>query len=121
MDIGMLWMDSQKWAKPTSLRERGEFSSEMIDPQIENHEKKAGRTLASRVREAAKSYEALYGVKPNLCLVSETQIDGEAVELEGLRLEASATLLPNYFWIGRSGASPLLSEKAKLSLPKSES
>ena len=72
MDIGMLWID-------------------------EGQE----RDLASRVAEAVASYEAQYGVAPSLCLLNPSQFDEHEPELGGLRLEASPSLLPNYFWIGQ--------------------
>lgn len=73
MDIGMLWMDDGQ-----------------------------GRDLASRVREAAASYEAQYGVAPSVCMVSEGELQAGLDEVAGLRLEGSKRLLPNYFWIGRA-------------------
>ncbi len=80
MDIGMLWIDDGQ-----------------------------ERDLASRVAEAAASYEALYGVTPSLCLLSDKSLDERFVkqfdehrrELNGLRFETSPSLLPNYFWIGQ--------------------
>lgn len=73
MDIGMLWIDEGQ-----------------------------GRDLASRVREAVASYEAQYGVAPSLCLLNPDQMDENAEVFGGLRLEANPSLLPNYFWIGRT-------------------
>jgi hypothetical protein len=73
MDIGMLWMDDGR-----------------------------GRDLASRVAEAAYSYEEQYGVAPSVCMVSDAQMESAKAEIAGLRLESSPRLLPNYFWIGRA-------------------
>ena len=68
MDIGMLWIDDgEKWASPTSLRESRAFSTGTIDSQNEDYVKRARQTLASRVQEAAASYEAQYGVPPSQC------------------------------------------------------
>jgi len=87
MEFGMLWIDDgEKWAKPTSLRESEAFSR---------------RGLISRVQEAAASYEAQYGEAPSLCLLNPDQFIENEEEIIGLRLEASPSLLPNYFWIGQ--------------------
>jgi hypothetical protein len=73
MDIGMLWMDDGK-----------------------------GRDFASRVREAAASYEEQYGVAPSLCMVHEEQMRSGVDQIGGMQLESNPRLLPNYFWVGGS-------------------
>lgn len=77
MDTGMLWLD-----------DRGRLE------------------LSERVRQAAASYRAQYGMAPNLCLVSSAVLDElgyvSGQELGGLRLEASSSLLPHYLWIGQA-------------------
>ena len=72
MDIGMLWMDDGR-----------------------------GRSLDSRVREAAASYQEQYGVAPSICMVHESELKGGMYTVGEIRLESSKRLLPNYFWIGR--------------------
>ena len=72
MDIGMLWMDDGR-----------------------------GRSLDSRVREAAASYQQQYGVAPSICMVPEAELKEGLQAVGEIRLESSARLLPNYFWIGR--------------------
>ena len=71
MDIGMLWMDDGQ-----------------------------GRDLASRVREAAATYEEQYGVAPSLCMVHAEELENGLSEIGDIKLESNPRLLPNYFWIG---------------------
>lgn len=73
MDIGMLWMDDGR-----------------------------GRSLDSRVREAAASYEDQYGVAPSLVMVHAEELKKGVEQIEGMKLESNPRLLPNYFWIGGS-------------------
>lgn len=79
MDIGMLWMDDGR-----------------------------GRDLASRVREAAASYEDQYGVAPSLCMVPAEELQDGLSAIGKIKLESNPRLLPRYFWIG--GAAELVSK-----------
>ena len=87
MELGMLWIDA-------------------------GH----GGDIVSRVQEAAASYEAQYGVVPNLCLLNPSQLNENEGEMKGMRFEASPSLLPNYFWIGRTVQTTVLLENAEHSL-----
>jgi len=72
MDIGMLWIDDGR-----------------------------GRSLASRVREAAASYQQQFGLEPSLCMVHESELPAGTEAIGAIRLETNGRLLPKYFWIGR--------------------
>ncbi len=79
MDIGMLWMDDGQ-----------------------------ERDLASRVREAAASYEEQYGIAPSLCMVHIDELRNGLNKIGEIKLESNSRLLPKYFWIG--GAAELASK-----------
>lgn len=56
--------------------------------------------LEATVLQAASDYLKKYGERPTLVLVHPSLLQGAERHMGGLRLEAKATVLPNYVWIG---------------------
>src|SRR3972149_7422035 len=72
MQIGMLWLDSDRHAD-----------------------------VALRIERAAQYYRAKYGRQPNLCLVHpRTAGDQPPRQVSGLEVRTSRSILPDHFWLG---------------------
>ncbi|GEM_PF-1215359 len=56
----------------------------------------AKKSAAEKIEEAIERYEFKYGVRPNICLVSER----EMVEHPQITVRPAAHLRPNYFYLG---------------------
>ena len=66
-----------------------------------------GRTLAEKVVEAMERYRERFGVNPNLCLVHPDELSatsgkekGAEKAPDGIRLQASKTVLPHHLLVG---------------------
>ena len=75
MEIGLLWYD---------------------DTQME---------FATKVQQVVERYEEKFGKAPNRCYVNPASMPGEAkkLSLNGLKVLASPTILPDHFWVGVEG------------------
>ncbi len=71
MNVGMLWYDDDK-----------------------------KRSLEERVRRAADYYRRKYGRVPTRCFVHPAALAAGTSEAAGMRIEASANVLPNHIWLG---------------------
>ncbi|MCH7588211.1 MAG: hypothetical protein IIC78_09300 [Chloroflexi bacterium] len=83
MNVGMLWYDA-----------------------------KSNDDLSTRINHASEYYQEKYGRKPNLCFMNPvtagldpaadvTRDEGLNLDsAEGIRVELSAIVLPDHFWIG---------------------
>ena len=70
MDIGMLWLDSDRQ-----------------------------RSLDEKVNRAAEYYREKYGRFPDLCLVNNQSL-AEKKTVGQIEVEPARTVLPNHFWLG---------------------
>jgi hypothetical protein len=61
--------------------------------------------LASKVQEAAERYREKFGRRPDRCYVNPASVPGtgKGVSLDGIKVVASPTILPNHFWVGVEG------------------
>lgn len=72
MDIGMLWFDSD-----------------------------TKQDVGIRIKRASTYYRSKYGRKPNLCYVHPSTVDaGIPMDIDGLKVLTSHTVLPDHFWLG---------------------
>lgn len=59
------------------------------------------RDLVTKILHAADYYNDKYGYPPNMCLVHPSMLEGQKkVDIKGLDVRASNSVLPNHFWIG---------------------
>lgn len=71
MKIGMLWFDNSK------------------------------TPLEARMKRAADYYQNKYGMVANTAVVSPGEIEGETVEIDGVKTTANMAIAPKHIWIGR--------------------
>jgi hypothetical protein len=57
-------------------------------------------SLVTRIDRAASYYQEKYGRQPTVCFVNPTTAGEEPPSMEGLRLQTSASVLPDHFWLG---------------------
>lgn len=72
MDVGMLWLDTDK-----------------------------KRSFDEKVRRAAEYYEDKYGHLPDMCFVNTKAIDSEK-KIDNVKVQPGKTILPGHFWLGMS-------------------
>ena len=57
------------------------------------------RDIADKVARAAARYRQKFGVRPNLCYIHDSQMNG-IDEVGGVRLVGAHNVLLHHFWIG---------------------
>ena len=73
MNVGMLWLDTDK-----------------------------SRSLDEKVLRAVEYYRDKYGRLPELCLVN-SKVIAESKEVGKVKVEAARSVLPDHFWLGMAG------------------
>lgn len=65
------------------------------------------RPFEVKVEEAVERYAEKFGERPNACFVNPRTLPEGVRSLAGVTIRASATVLPNHFWVGvgRNGQS----------------
>lgn len=71
MNVGMLWLDTNK-----------------------------KRPLAEKVRRAADYYAEKYGREPELCFVPPTDLEEEKQQIDEIVVKPDKTILPQHLWLG---------------------
>lgn len=72
MNVGMLWYDSD-----------------------------SGKDVGTRIQRASEYYRSKYGREPNLCYLNPVTGESELPQsVGGIKIETSAMVLPDHFWIG---------------------
>jgi hypothetical protein len=56
--------------------------------------------FATKVLEAKERYEEKFGRKPNCCYVHPECVPENRLPDNGIKVVASAAVLPNHFWVG---------------------
>lgn len=57
-------------------------------------------TLGQKVKTAAQQYYLKLGQVPNCIHVNEGQLDGQAIQLKGLRVVGVRNVPRHHFWVG---------------------
>ncbi len=84
MNIGMLWFDG--------------------DPR---------RDVQSRIARAAAYYRTKYGQKPTMCFLNPAMVEKDLpVEIDGLKVQTSASVLQDHLWLGVDVAQPGVNERS---------
>jgi hypothetical protein len=60
------------------------------------------RTLSEKIRRAADYFNKKYGRVPNVCFVNKKVT--EAVDLPGIKVRPTRSILPNHFLVGMEEA-----------------
>lgn len=71
MNVGMLWYDN--------------------DPAL---------PLPAKITRAAKHYAGKYGQQPDTCYLHPSMLADLPVQVEGVTVKTSRSMLPHHFWIG---------------------
>lgn len=79
MKTGMLWFDN--------------------DPKID---------LQAKIARAADYYRKKYGIKPDLCFVHPSMVNGGLPARNGIEVRTTPLVLPNHLWIGKHEAASLI-------------
>lgn len=58
------------------------------------------RTLEEKIKLAALRYYEKFSHVPNRCYVNAGQLDGQKIELDGLKVVGKHNILPHHFWLG---------------------
>jgi hypothetical protein len=58
------------------------------------------RNLADKIRQAATRYQVRFGRRPTVCYLNVADLNGQADEVKGIRLQAVSNVLRHHFWIG---------------------
>lgn len=69
--FGMLWFDSDK-----------------------------SRSLIDKINNALDYYERKFGERPTCVTIHPSMMKNTTVNISGVKIELSKSILPNYFWVG---------------------
>ena len=58
------------------------------------------RTLEEKVKRATRAYRDKFGHAPNRCFVNKGQLDGQKINLNGLKVVGARNVLRHHFWLG---------------------
>jgi len=58
------------------------------------------RKLADKVGQAATRYQMRFGRRPTVCYLNVAEMNGEAGEIKGIRLQPASNVLRHHFWVG---------------------
>lgn len=58
------------------------------------------RPIVDKVIRAADYYHSNYGTRPTLCFVHPTALLAGPVQVEGIEVRTTNSVLPNHFWLG---------------------
>jgi hypothetical protein len=61
--------------------------------------------LAAKVLRAAAHYRRKYGQQPNQCFVNTEALPQGEVQVGGIVVRPSSTVLPHHFWMGEAESS----------------
>jgi len=56
--------------------------------------------LGAKVLDAAERYEEKFGDRPNRCYVHPDCLEEEKLQVNGIVVLPSKSVLPNHFWVG---------------------
>lgn len=63
------------------------------------------RDLQTKIERVAAYYIEKYGAQPTLCFVHPTMLLDGPVQVEGIEIRATNSVLPSHFWMGVSDTS----------------
>ena len=56
--------------------------------------------LVDKIGQAATRYKSKFGQKPTVCYLNAADLDGQASEINGIRLRSASNILRYHLWIG---------------------